>query len=109
MFLGKFFVVANFSHFPLIKHYNLVGIFNCTEAMSHDNYCFSLVKFVKLFYYHAFVVGVKRVGGFVKEDVVGVLIYCPSYEYALLLALAQPHAIAPNLGVLEDNPSLSAA
>ena len=50
--------------------------------MCHDNHRLALVKLVEVLHYHTFVIGIERVGGFVKEDIVGGLIHGYGRPYA---------------------------
>ena len=45
-------------------------------------------------------IGIERVGGFVKKDIVGILIHCPCYQDTLFLSLTQTNAIATDLSVV---------
>lgn len=100
MLLRKRFVVACFNHLSFIQHYNLVGILYRTQSVSHDNYRFSFIELIKMFHDHALIVGVERVGGFVKEDIVGVLIHGSRYQDTLFLSLAQAYTVTTYLSII---------
>ena len=57
------------------------------------------IELIQVLHDASLVVGIKRVGCLVKENVVRILIDSSCYQNALLLPLAQSYAITPNLGV----------
>ena len=59
----------------------------------------ALIELIQILHDASLVVGIKRVGCFVKENVVWILIDSSCYKNALLLPLAQSYAITPNLGI----------
>ena len=92
-------MVANLNHLSLVDDHDLVGILYGTQAMSNNHNRLALIELIQVFHDITLIVGIKRVGCLVQEDIVWVLINSPCYQDALLLSLAQSYAITPNLGV----------
>ena len=67
--------------------------------MSHNHNSLSFIEFIQVLNDASLVVGIERVGRFVKEDIVRILINSPCNQNALFLTLAQSHAITPYLGI----------
>ena len=82
-------MVANLNHLSLVKNYDLVGILYGTQAMSNNHNRLALIELIQVFHDITLIVGIKRVGCLVQEDIVWVLINSPCYQDALLLSLAQ--------------------
>ena len=89
MFGYQFFVRAFFCDFAFFQDNNLVGVSYGAEPVCHDDYRLVLEEQVQVVLYGLFVVGVERVGGFVKEQIVRVAVDGACYQQALLLPLAQ--------------------
>lgn len=85
---------------PVINDDNLVGIPDCAQAVGNYDNGLAPVELVEIFHDSPFVVRIKRVGGFIKEDEVGILIHGTGNEYTLLLSLTQPYAVAACLSIV---------
>lgn len=67
-------MVANLNHLSLIKDHDLVGILHRAQAMSNNHNRLALVELIQVLHDITLVVGIKRVGRLVQEDIVWVLI-----------------------------------
>ena len=55
-------------HFPIFHHYNMVGVFDCTQTMGDKDYCFLGTKSRQVLHNHQLVVGVQSISGFIKKS-----------------------------------------
>ncbi len=98
-------VCSAFHHFPAFEHDYVVGISYGRKPVGHHHDGASAIKFREVFDYAAFVAGVEGVGGLVEEYEVGVAVDGASYEYALLLPLAEAVAFGSYFGVVLQGQS----
>lgn len=75
--------------FSLMQYHYLVGTFYRTKSVSHHHYCLILKKIIQLLYNFPFIVGIKRIGGLIKKQVIRIFIDGTRYEQPLLLTLAK--------------------
>ena len=93
-------MVARLDDLAMVDDDNLVGIPDRAQAVGDDDNGLATVERVEILHDGPLVVGIERVGGFVEEDVVGILVHRTGDEDALPLPLAQPHAVTSYLRVV---------
>lgn len=91
---------SGFRYPSLFYYYNPVGIPYGAESVRHYYRCPSFEEALQVLHDDTLVVGVQRIGGFVKEDKLRILIYGTGDEDALFLPLAQPVSFLPYFGVI---------
>ena len=97
---GEFFMGALFHDFPFFQHHYIIRIAYRTESMGHYYNGFVLEYMFKVVHNHPFIVGIQRIGRFIKKDIIRVFVYCTCNEYALLLPLTDAYAVRANFGVV---------
>lgn len=60
----------------------------------------AFVELIQMLHNHALVIGIERVGGFIKENIIGVLVHSSCNQDTLFLSLTQTNAIATNLCII---------
>jgi hypothetical protein len=98
---------AGFHYPPAFEHYNLIGIFYCAQPVGYHQYSAAFEERVEVGHYYLFVVGIEGAGSFVKKNKRWVFIHSPRYQQALLLPLAQAHAIHANLCIVAQGQTLN--
>ena len=93
---GRQFLVCPFlRHFSVVEHDDLVGMAHGAEPVGHDKDGLSPVEFLEILHDDAFIVGVQRIGGFVKEDEFRILVNGPGNEDALRCPALSPFPSMP--------------
>ena len=82
-------MVANLNHLSLVEDYDLVSILHRAQAMSNNHNRLALVELIQVLHDITLVVGIKRVGRLVQEDIVRILVNRYLYQDALLLKMAE--------------------
>ena len=93
-------MVARLDNFPVVDDDYLVSISDRAQAVGDDDDGLATIERIEVLHDGPLVIGIKGVGGLVKEDIIGILVHRTGDEDALPLPLAQPHAVTSYLRVV---------
>ncbi len=85
---------------PLVQHNNLVCIFYSTQAVSHDEHCFSSEYQLQVIHDAPFIIGIQGTGSFIQEEESGILINGPGNQDPLFLTTAEGQSFLSDAGIV---------